>query len=137
MGESINIAFIGSNPSHLSKDNQAFSIETKSRKTLEKWIEEAGLFTGEYHLTLHNVSDIKTENNRPLTVNEIHDNSHKLRLKFFSYKKVVALGKTAHKALSLAGIPHLEMPHPSGMNRKLNDPNYVKECIDKLREYAK
>lgn len=49
--------------------------------------------------------------------------------------KIVALGKTAERALQMLGIEHFAMPHPSGLNRKLNDPEYVAEKINGLREY--
>lgn len=140
----MSIVFIGSNPSNASSGNSPFMHGTRSRATLEKWIEEAGI---EYHtyingvpytnVFMYNVAPTKTPENRPLTGYEITQYADKLKTTLAGFKKIVALGKTAHKALELAGIPHLELGHPSGLNRKLNDKKYVKELIRKLREYAK
>jgi uracil-DNA glycosylase len=49
--------------------------------------------------------------------------------------KIVALGKTAEKALTLLGYDFYAMPHPSGLNRKLNDKDYIEEKIKGLRDY--
>ena len=51
------------------------------------------------------------------------------------YNKVIALGGFASRALSRARVPHHVLPHPSPLNRKLNDKQYEKECIDKCKEY--
>jgi uracil-DNA glycosylase len=50
--------------------------------------------------------------------------------------RIIALGKTAEKALTLLHIPHMAMPHPSGLNRKLNDKTYVEQKIKELVEYC-
>ena len=49
--------------------------------------------------------------------------------------KIVALGKTAEKALTLLQLSHFTMPHPSGLNRQLNDKNYVQEKLKGLKDY--
>lgn len=45
------------------------------------------------------------------------------------YDKVIALGNFASKALKRSGISHYAMPHPSPLNRKLNDKEFEKKCI--------
>jgi uracil-DNA glycosylase len=79
---------------------------------------------------------VKTDN-KPLTGSEIQNAlpSFSKQLEEFKGFKFVALGKTAARACELAGVDFLEMPHPSGMNRKLNDPEYVKEKIKRLAEF--
>jgi uracil-DNA glycosylase len=49
--------------------------------------------------------------------------------------KVIALGRTAEKALTLLRLDFYAMPHPSGLNRKLNDPKYIEEKIKGLISY--
>jgi uracil-DNA glycosylase len=51
--------------------------------------------------------------------------------------RIVALGKTAEKALTLLRYNFYVMSHPSGLNRQLNDPKFVEEKIKGLREYLK
>lgn len=51
------------------------------------------------------------------------------------YKRVVALGNFPSAALSRCGIDHFTLPHPSGLNRKLNDKLYELEQLDLCRKY--
>lgn len=127
------IVFIGSNPSIQSQSDFAFFMDTQSGKTLRGWTE--GLYA-EFLYT--NVSSIKTENNRPLTKTEINEALPCLResIKSNGPCKLVALGKTAHTALTLLRLDHLEMPHPSGLNRKLNDPEYKAQKIKELAAFC-
>lgn len=135
-----NIVFIGSNPSIKSSKLTPFWNDTKSAKILRSWLEQ--LKDSDSELFFYNVSDQPTENNRPLKISEIKENLQSLKNKlaiFSEHKmeiKVVALGKTAEKALTLLRIPHIAMPHPSGLNRKLNDKAYVQEKIDALIKYV-
>jgi G:T/U-mismatch repair DNA glycosylase len=53
------------------------------------------------------------------------------------YNKVIALGGFASKALLRAGVEHYVLPHPSPLNRKLNDKEYEKQVIEECREWLK
>lgn len=53
------------------------------------------------------------------------------------YDKVIALGGFASRALSRAGVDHYVLPHPSPLNRKLNDREYEKRVIEECREWLK
>ena len=127
------IVFVGSNPSMASGSAMPFAVDTKSYKILWSWINAAISIPA---VCYHNVSDKPTPNNRPLKISEIKECIPGLQIAMHDHSRIVALGKTAHKALTMAGIPHLELPHPSGLNRKLNCPFYVNEQISKLRDYA-
>ncbi len=129
----IKVLLLGSNPSIRSASDFAFFLDSKSGVTLQGWISgiEADFFYG-------NVSDIKTENNRPLTRAEIKASLPSLlaKLKQDTPDRIVALGKTAHSALTLLRLPHLEMPHPSGLNRQLNDKEFAERKIKELVAFA-
>lgn len=127
------ILFVGSNPSNASVCDVAFHGSTRSSKILTEWTKDvAGV---KMHI---NVSQKKTENNRPLKNGEINENLKDLRLTIVASgaDKVVALGKTAAKALTLLGVPFYEMPHPSGRNRKLNDAAFVQEKVKGLVQFC-
>jgi uracil-DNA glycosylase len=83
------------------------------------------------------VSNGKTVNNKPLTVKEIHSCLPALATTIANLKpyRVIALGKTAEKALTLLRLQYYAMPHPSGRNRLLNDPKHVEEKIKGMRAY--
>jgi uracil-DNA glycosylase len=131
------IIFVGSNPSIKSSKTVPFWHDTKSMAILTSWFEES--IESHNGLSIVNVSDLPTENNRPLKISEIKASLVGLQDKLTKSKanKVVALGKTAEKALTLLGVPHYAMPHPSGLNRKLNDKAYVAEKINGLKSYLK
>jgi hypothetical protein len=50
--------------------------------------------------------------------------------------KVVALGKEASRRLSVVDIEHYKMPHPSGLNRILNDKEYVAKKLDDCKNWV-
>lgn len=49
--------------------------------------------------------------------------------------KFVALGKNASKRLDTMAIKHFTLPHPSGLNRKLNNKEYLKEQLNSCGRY--
>jgi uracil-DNA glycosylase len=104
--------------------------------TLLEWCDHVYLQAGvKFHA---NVSNIKTPGNRPLNRQEIDAGMDQLiaRINAGQYTHIVALGKVATKALQERKVSFLSMPHPSGLNRKLNDSKYVERCLDRLRSYV-
>lgn len=51
------------------------------------------------------------------------------------YEKVIALGGFASSALASINIPHHTLPHPSPLNRKLNDKTYEADQLKLVAEY--
>lgn len=51
------------------------------------------------------------------------------------YDKVVCLGGFPSRALRTLGINHHVLPHPSGLNRNLNDPEYERQQVNLCKEY--
>jgi uracil-DNA glycosylase len=127
------ILFIGSNPSNASTCEVAFHGTAKSSHILTEWTKDVN------GVKMHiNVLNKKTENNRPLKASEIKENIGLLaeNIKVINPTRIVALGKTASKALTLLQVDFYEMPHPSGRNRLLNDPKYVEEKIKGLVQFC-
>jgi hypothetical protein len=125
------ILFVGSNPSKASTCDSPFHGSTRSAKILAQWTKDI-----QGNKAYVNVVDQKTEGNRPLKTSEIRANLSKLAVDVARADKVVALGKTAAKALEMLGAKFCEMPHPSGRNRLLNDPRYVEQKVKSLLEYC-
>lgn len=130
------ILFVGSNPSQRSKSTLPFWHDTKSMIVLDKWIDAIGYDTIS-SLLFCNVSDLPTPNNRPLKISEIKSNLSLLQAKIeqMQPQKIIALGKTAEKALTLLHIPHHAMEHPSGLNRNLNNKEYMAVKLEELKQY--
>lgn len=127
------ILIVGSNPSRKSADLTPFHPSTKSRQVLDQWFDGV---EGEF--TYINVVDQPTVDNKPLKMSDIKLVIPALDHKIKSHKadRIITVGKTATKALSMTEYDFLEAPHPSGLNRKLNDETYVKNMKDTLRRYC-
>lgn len=137
------ILFIGSNPSQKSGKNVPFWHDTKSRVTLDKWL--LNIQIPIEYIDFLNVCMLPTPNNRPLKTTEIHGCLHRLEIDITKHIRpdyIIALGKTAEKALNMmkiqeTGYNFFTMPHPSGLNRQLNDPKFIEEKIKGLIEYMR
>jgi len=129
------VLLIGSNPSVKSPDNSEFHPDTRSRAVIDEWFKDIH----DVSMSFINVVDYKKPGNKPLSVREIKESLPELKGKIEQYNehKIVALGKTATKAMKLLTYDFLEAPHPSGLNRKLNDPEFVKSFIEDLTEYIR
>lgn len=125
------VIFVGSNPSSASRTILPFAGDTKSDKILASWISKLNL----YKWSVCNVADMKTDNNKPLTMQEIKSCLPDLSNKIQNHMAIVALGKTAAKALTLLHVDFFEMPHPSPLNRKLNDGQFIETKLKELEMY--
>ena len=134
MQNPLKILFIGSNPSVKASSTEAFTSDTASGRILHEWIQ--GI---EGTILFENIVSSITENNRPLNRNEMALASVSLleRINRINPDRLVALGKSAAYTLEKLKLKFLEMPHPSGLNRKLNDAEYVREKIQSLQFYCK
>ena len=116
------IYFIGDKPSKCNIDPQVAFVGTRSYKTLLEWIYRMNLSINK--ICLYNADEFirLTDKNQTITIHE-HD-------------QIVALGREASNALDKAIIPHLRIPHPSGLNRKLNDPREVNRFLKECKDYV-
>lgn len=113
------VVVVGSNPSKQSPDCTPFHKKTKSRQSVDKWLEGINC-----EIIYMNIVDYKTESNKPLRLSQI--NVVETRNKFtklteYQYCKIISCGDLADKALKAAKIVHFAMPHPSGLCRFWND----------------
>lgn len=53
------------------------------------------------------------------------------------HTKVVALGGLVSKNLSKLGIDHFTLPHPSPLNRQINDEKFIQEQLDLCKDFLK
>ena len=52
------------------------------------------------------------------------------------HDKVLALGNVASEWLSKHDIPHLKVPHPSGLNRMWNDKTLESKVVEDIHAYC-
>lgn len=130
------ILFLGSNPSKSSSSTLPFWEDSRSRKILDLWLSRIALYD-RYSIVFANVLDYPTEKNRPLKLSEIRSSLPELQSKILGVvpTKIVSLGNTASTALTLLRVEHFAMPHPSGLNRQLNDKIFVEEKVKSLENY--
>ena len=126
------ILFVASNPSSLNKDPEIAMIGSRSEKNFNGWAEY--LVPNKQYVVV-NVSNKVTEMNRPLKRSEYD----LLRLCNYaihpSVTKVVALGNTAADALDQIGIKYFKLPHPSPLNRFLNNECQVDAVLEECKAW--
>ncbi len=102
------ILIIGDKPSRYNKDPNVAFIGARCYNRLKFWI--AFLGVQDYELI---------NSHTQILMNEIAT----------SPRTKLTLGLEAHKRLSKAGIPHIQLPHPSGLNRQTNDQEYIENRL--------
>lgn len=113
------VLLVGANPSKKNLFSHVPFVGTKSEKVLNEWIE----FLDLKNYTIINASDRVLEKGEKLQVGDF--NIERLVRESEKHDVVIALGADASKACSLCAIEHYKLPHPSGLNRQLNDKEYV------------
>lgn len=58
-----------------------------------------------------------------------------LKSSMTGHTKVVAWGPAVSKHLSVAGIEHFTLPHPSPLNRQINDHKFIRQKLDECKEF--
>lgn len=114
------ILVVGINPSSGKPNKTSATI-----KKLHRWMDTLGY----KHFSFTNV----IPNPGPYKLNMI--DIEEIRNSAQGYDKVIALGPFVSKALQKAYIPHHTLPHPSPLNRQLNDTNYETKRLQECKEY--
>lgn len=118
------VLFVGDKPTAMNRDPNVAFEGTASGRVLDEWIKALGLKYGEYELINRTHKDFAQ------TVGMYVIDSH-------INCKVVALGEEASKALNRLETPHFKLPPPSGLNRILNDHDYVLAILKECKYYIK
>ena len=91
-----------------------------SLKTLNKWIESK-------HYSFTNVC---------ITKGKVKPDLHRLETELKNYAIIIALGNVASDTLNKINISHFKMPHPSGLNRQLNNKEFMNDRLNQLSAYC-
>ena len=97
------IIFVGDEPGRLNLNKDIAFVGAKSFETLISWIKT---IQPDYYVCLNSHTP---------------ENLDKINALYNADFKVVALGNKASNRLKKLNIEHYKLPHPSGLNRQLND----------------
>lgn len=111
------VLVVGLNPSRQHGDSSTL-------KTLYKWLDQLGVKTVSF-VNLYEDYEINKYNSKINYIKDISGN----------YDKIISLGKAVSTALSNVDINHFSLPHPSGLNRQLNDKQFVHERLQSCKNY--
>lgn len=120
------VLIVGANPSKKNLFDNVPFLGSRSGVILQEWIEYLSL----KNYTVINASDRILEKGEKLSVKDY--NIERLVKESERHDFVIALGEEASKACKLCSIEHSRLPHPSGLNRQLNDKKYVKGQLDNV-----
>lgn len=127
------IIFVGDKPSKKNINPEIPFVGTKSYKRLLEWI-------GKLDIDISETLIVNRSGVEPYSFSTPED----LHILFRGYSsqtdycpgdKIIALGREAAKLLESNHIPYFEMPHPSGLNRKLNDKKWLKAELNRCKEW--
>jgi len=134
------VLFIGDKPGNKNLDPNLAFVGTKSYETLCSWI-------GKLHIPINNVTivnsiDILDIKNLPSPSYSIVQVDFLREVECFD--KVIVLGNIALNYLnknfnniSTDSNKFKNIDHPSGLNRNLNNPEYVKNMLAETRKWLK
>lgn len=108
----VKVVFVGDEPSQTNIDPDIAFVGAKCFQRLTEWI---NYLRPDYYICLNSHTD-----------NDIFKIE---RLKEDGFK-VIALGNKASERLTKWQIQHYKLPHPSGLNRKINDKKIIEHELD-------
>lgn len=120
------IFFVGDKPSSKNISHRAFH-GADCEKRLLCWIVDMGIHANSY--LLFNKDDLSVDY-RGVTFDDGETYAD-----VADGDKIVAVGKEASKHLFHLGIPHFILPHPSGLNRQINDDAFIEKSLMACKAY--
>ena len=93
---------------------------------LNRWLDHCGVRIYRYsNACAHHVQSLKKADIDETYISQITK----------SYNKILTLGKEVEHLFNKMGIEHYALPHPSPLNRNLNDKAYETKIINNLKSY--
>lgn len=124
------VLFVGQNPGKTNLSNDEAFVGTKSYDALRDWIDVLGIRN-------YDMVNCSANPNEKFTTNTIKQlaMNHMLMETFTNYDRIFALGKISSDVLNILEIAHFKLPHPSGLNRKLNDKKWLINTLKQAKDY--
>lgn len=118
--------FVADKPSKKNVSQNIPLVGTNSYKTFVNWL-------ADMHIDITRVR-IFNQSDRPFSKKQIRLLNEKINT---GELKIIALGQKAMTYLNSLDIPEFfVLPHPSGLNRKLNDKQALKETLDSCQSFV-
>ena len=102
---------------------KAYSSKRGTMSTLDDWCQRM-------HVTQYSFFNIREDKGVPIDWMWVATTALQSEIH-------VALGNEASAALTALKVPHFKLPHPSGLNRKLNDKAYVDRVLRDCATYIR
>lgn len=126
------LVVVAQNPANKMKDGDPPFEGTKSKDVLIGWLREI-VADPNTQILVCNASKVKGK-----VGTKDYDKDNLRMLYGYSLNKQVrfiSLGNYAEKYLNYGKIKNFKLPHPSGRNRKLNDPEFIASKLKECKEY--
>ena len=118
------VLVIGHSPSRGRRTTQKQNNPTLKR--LNRWLDACNVGIYSFtNLCASSATSLKKGEIRETMLHEI----------FKDYNKIITLGKEVKHYTNKMGYDFYELPHPSPLNRNLNDKNYEKDVIKGLQSF--
>lgn len=114
-----NVLFVGLNPGKSPRIGSTF-------KRFGAWLDYMGL-------NIVSFTNVSSDPNWDLRFSSL-DTSF-LKESLSGYDKYVAWGNVASQILRKLDVEHFVLPHPSGLNRQINDHKYIEHKLTECRKY--
>lgn len=111
------VLFVGDRPSKTNAHEDVAFVGAKCFPTLITWIQR---LKPDFYVCVNSYNESDWDKIRALKNQGF---------------KVIALGKQAADLLDTMNIVHFQLPHPSGLNRKLNDKQYIERELRVAFDY--
>lgn len=127
------ILIVGSNPSRLNEDPSVPFVGSRSEPLLREWLQALGAH--EYDFV--NASDLVVGKGEVVTLSAVLKTANYDRLleKATAADKVLALGAAASAACAKIDLEHFRLPHPSPLNRQINDGKFISTVLKQAKSY--
>jgi hypothetical protein len=117
----VKVVFVGDEPSKTNVHNDIAFVGAKCFQRLTEWI---NYLSPDYYICLNSHTDYDM-----VKIMSLYEQGF----------KVIALGAKASERLLEHGVSNFKLPHPSGLNRQLNDKKVVEghldACLSWLKDY--
>lgn len=129
------VLFVGCNPTSRNTDPAVPFEGTRSGVTLKGWIKEIGVSN---YTTVNAISMVSNTASSVRAEDKKRGADVLARIvKNNDYTHIITLGKVAHEVIKLAGLQNntLNLPHPSGLNRALNNKKEISRKLKACKEW--